>query len=121
LGITEQGFEVVQHIFDYTKYKGVFNDESNERWWKSLLLTTLSDHIQEPGLPWVLGRKLPGIKDTHYSKCYASGEDYPDTVAFEDSTDDAKRAAMKLKYTIPHPNFEDLLFFEELRMMQPAE
>jgi hypothetical protein len=25
---------------------------------------------------------------------------------------------MKLKYTVPHPKFDKLLFFEEIRMMK---
>lgn len=120
LGLTTNGFQKVEQHFKKAKYTGLFADESNTKWWKSRLLQVLSDMVDTPGLPWEKGRHLPDIKSSDYSKCYATGEFYPETVAFIDDSITAERAAMRLKNTVPHPNFEDLLFFEEMRMMKPA-
>ena len=70
--------------------------------------------------PWEQGRKLAGITEKDHSICYASGEAFPETVAFIDETA-TKRAPMRLKYTVPHPQFEESLFFEEIRMMKAEE
>ena len=120
LGLSEKGFGQVEKSFDKAKYQGVFSDASNERWWKSKLLEIVGEKTQEVGLPWVIGRKLVDVNKQNFSKCYSSNEDFPETVAAEDMTPGARWKAMKLKYTEPHPNFEDMLFFEELRLMKPA-
>jgi len=118
LGIKESSLVKVESIFSRAKYSGIFADESNDLWWKSKALDTLTNQIDEVGLPWEKGRKLPGIIKRDYSICYASGEDFPETVAFIDETKDSKRASMKLQYTESHPNYGDLLFFEEIRIMK---
>ncbi len=118
LGIKEGSFSKVEDKFSRAKYSGIFSDESNNVWWKSTALDLLTNQVKESGLPWENGRKLPGILKKDFSSCYASSEDFPETVAFIDETKDSKRAAMKLKYTESHPSFEDLLFFEEVRVMK---
>jgi len=119
LGLTQAGFKLVENKFESAKYKGVFANDSNERWWKSEVLSILGKTVEQIGLPWALGRALVDDDKEHFSKCYASGEEFPETVAFVDTTSNAERHPMKLKYTDPHPNFEDMLFFEELRIMTP--
>jgi hypothetical protein len=121
LGFNESGFIKVEQLFEDAEYKGIFNDQSEKRWWKSLLLSKLGELVEENGLPWVLGRYLPNLGVKDYSKCHASGEEFPETVAFEDESSDSKEYAMKLKYTLPHPRFENMLFFDEIRIMKPAE
>jgi CheY-like chemotaxis protein len=124
LGIKEESFTKVENIFSDAKYSGIFADEGNERWWQSKLREILFS--QSPGsdeiYPWKLGRKLPGIDEADFSKCPHPEEDHtgPYTVAY---TDEAakKRAQMCLRHTVPHPNFEKSLFFEEIRMMKGAE
>ena len=122
LGIKEESFPKVESIFSGAKYSGIFADKGNERWWQSKLREILFLKFPESKeiYPWKLGRQLPGIDETDYSKCHASGEDFPETVAF---TDEAakKRVPMRLRYTVPHPGFEKSLFFEEIRMMKGAE
>lgn len=122
LGIKEESFKKVEKIFEDAKYNGIFADESNERWWQSKLKEILFSQFPDSDsvYPWELGRKLPGIQESDFSKCYKSGEEYPETVAYTDEK--AKtREPMRLRYTVPHPNFEKLLFFEEIRMMKGAE
>lgn len=121
LGLTESGFEKIENLFADAQYKGLFNDQSRKRWWKSLLLSKLGEIVEESGLPWVIGKLLPNINEGDYSSCYASGESNPETVAFEDESIISKQYAMKLKNTIPHPKFENMLFFEEIRIMKAAE
>jgi CheY-like chemotaxis protein len=118
LGIKESSFHKVENIFSKAKYTGIFADESNPVWWKSSALELLAAQVKEAGLPWENGRKIPVISKRDFSSCYSSGEDFPETVAYVDEAKDAKRAPMKLKYTESHPNFEDLLFFEEVRVMK---
>lgn len=119
LGLNESGFKKIEKLFAPAKYKGIFSDESKERWWKSELTKILSKHVKTGGLPWEKGRMLPGIIARHYSKDYYTDfkEEFPETVAYLDETTN-ERAQMKLKYTVPHPKFDKLLFFEEIKMMK---
>jgi len=122
LGIKEESFHKVAEIFKKAKYTGIFADDNNERWWQSSLRKILSSTITDSDsiYPWALGRKLPGISPKDFSKCHVSGEEYPETVAFIDE-ESSSRAQMCLRYTIPHPGYEEALFFEEIRMMKAAE
>ena len=121
LGVTKDGFKKIENLFTTAKYSGIFQNELQERWWKSRVLTILSRQIEQRGLPWQKGRMLPGLDKRDYSKCHASGEDFPETVAFTDQTSTAKLAPMKLKHTTAHPDYTEMLFFEEIRMMKPDE
>jgi CheY-like chemotaxis protein len=119
LGLTEAGFNKVESLFQPAKYKGIFSDESKERWWKSKLLEILSKKVKTTGLPWEKGRALPEINSRNYSKDYYSSykEDLPEIVAYSDETSE-DQYPMKLKYTVPHPKYDKLLYFEEIRMMK---
>jgi CheY-like chemotaxis protein len=124
LGIKEESLPKIEHIFSEAKYSGIFADEGKgkERWWQSKLKEILFCRFPEIDeiYPWKLGRKLPGIAKDDFSKCHASGEDFPETVAYTDEA--AKtREPMRLRYTVSHPGFEKSLFFEEMRMMQGEE
>jgi hypothetical protein len=68
------------------------SDPSNEKWWKTKLLKNLSELIDDGGLPWVRGRKLPNVTKKDFSVCYASQESFPDTVAYIDQSRNADRA-----------------------------
>lgn len=119
LGIKEESFNKVEHIFAKAKYKGIFSDSGRERWWQSMVMRILYSVLPDVDAvySWELGRLLPGITDADFSKCHASGEDFPETVAYTDES--AKELQpMRLLYTVPHPNFENSLFFEEIRMMK---
>lgn len=118
LGIKENSFHLIENIFVNAEYQGVFADDTQKLWWKSELLTILSEQVSGVDLPRNKGRKLPLIEAKDYSQCFASEEDSPEIVAFEDDTENAGRAPMKLKYTIAHPHYENLLFFEEIRIMK---
>ncbi|MCF8371625.1 MAG: hypothetical protein K9H64_08375 [Bacteroidales bacterium] len=119
LGLNEDGFKKVEKLFIPAKYNGIFKDESRDRWWKSELIKILAKHVTNSGLPWEKGRFLPDLTARHFSKDYYSGykESYPEVVAYLDETTD-KRAQMKLKYTVAHPKYDKLLFFEDIRMMK---
>ena len=72
--------------------------------------------------PWKLGRRLTDNDEDDFIKCPYPEEDHtgPYTVAYTDEA--AKtRVQMCLRHTVPHPNFEKSLFFEEIMMMKPAK
>ncbi len=122
IGLTVDGFDKVSKYFEDAKYKGIFSSTDQERWWQSRLRMTLSSIVEDAELiyPWKQGRELPGLAEGDYSKCHRSNENYPETVAFLDETT-TTMAAMRLKYTVHHPMFQNSLFFEEMRMMKGSE
>jgi len=121
LGIKIDSFHKVEETFKAARYKGIFSDDSKPRWWKASLLEILSKKVIEPGLSFEKGRLLNSIKKRDYSTCYVDNSDYPETVAFEDQTPGSKQYPMKLRNTMSHPAFSDMLFFEEIRLMKPKE
>lgn len=122
LGIKEDSFKKVEKYFIDAKYDGIFADKTNETWWQTKLREILFSKFPDSDtiFPWILGRELPEIEKKDFSKCYASGEDFPETVAYIDETS-IKRAPMRIRYTVPHPDSERSLYFEEIRMMKAAE
>ncbi len=122
LGIKEESFKKIEDKFTGAEYNGIFADKGNKRWWQTKLREILFSIFPDSHLiyPWELGRQLPEVEEADYSKCYSSGENYPETVAFIDETS-LQRKQMRLRYTVAHPGFEKLLFFEEIRMMKGKE
>ena len=118
IGVKEESFKKVEYLFASSKYEGIFHNKSDQRWWKSEVLDILGTQVSAIGLPWEIGRFLPKIKKSDYSIDYVNNEAYPETVAFVDQTIDSKQYPMRIKYTEPHPNYEDMLFFEKIRMMK---
>jgi len=104
LGIKEESLPKIEHIFSEAKYSGIFADEGKdkERWWQSKLKEILFCRFPESDeiYPWKLGRKLPGIDEDDLSKCYASGEDFPETVAY---TDEAAKTRERCVYATRCP------------------
>lgn len=121
LGLNIEGFRLVEDKFESAKYNGIFSTDNKERWWKNKLYKVLNELVETFGSPWIIGRELVGDDERYFSKCYSSGEDYPEIVAAEDDTPNAKWYPMKIKETEPHEKFENMLFFEELRIMKPNE
>lgn len=121
LGLTIEGFEKVEVLFNESKYEGIFACKTSTRWWRSEIIKILGHHVPFPGLPSERGHKLENIDEIHQSKCYVTDSPFPDTVAFLDDTRDSKSAAMKIKETVVHPGFEKLLYFEEIRLMAAPE
>lgn len=121
IGLNDEGFKLVEEIFNEAKYSGVFSDSSNVRWWKSKMLEIVAEKTDRIGLPWEIGRSLIKEDGDYFSKGYSEGEEFPETVAYVDTTIGAEMYPMKLKNTESHPNYEDMLYLEELRVMKPAE
>lgn len=118
LGLTEKGFETVGKIFEPAKYQGVFSDSSNERWWKSQLSEIVAEKTNSVGLPWITGRELVKQKPDFFSKSFKTKKEFPEIVAALDESAGATWHPMRLEETEPHPQFEDMLFFEQLRVMK---
>jgi len=121
IGIKVESLSRVESKFSNSLYEGIFAQENQPRWWKSNLLSTLYELSETPGLPWEKGRGLENITPEDYSKCYASDAFYPETVAYTDQTRDAYQVSIKIKESIPHPDFGNLLHFEQIRLMKAAE
>ena len=120
LGLTEEGFRKVDRSFARGKYTGVFAYENEQRWWVSQLSTLLYKECRPEAneLSWHVGRRLPGIKKKHFSRCYVCKDlSPPETVAYLD-TADTQRHAMHLKCTVLHPHYKRKLYFEDIRIMQ---
>jgi len=120
LGITQSGFEKIADRLEKGKYGGVFTRDVEPRWWLSRLSALLYKQCKpEPGeMSWHTGRRLPGIKGEHFSRCYVCDEEFPETVAYLDAVSDAGRAAMHLKCTVLHLRYQRELYFEDIRLMQ---
>jgi hypothetical protein len=119
LGLREAGFRKVENWFRGARYSGVFANEDDPRWWASPLAGLLYSQCDpRPGeMPWVTVRRLHGVKKDEFSRCYACGNDYPETVAFLDASTE-RRAAMHLRCTTLHPHFTRELWFEDIRVME---
>ncbi len=122
LGIKEKSFEKVEHFFKEAKYKGIFADESNERWWQTGIREILHKKVPMEDFKntRVLGRKLPKIIQKDYSLCYACKEDGPEIVGYTDEKAET-RVQLHLRCSDSHPSFEKSLYFEQIRMMKGAE
>jgi len=119
LGIKENRFDVVESLFEKTKYKGIFSKASEEHWWQSQIKKTLFDTLSdEPEmLPWKLGHKLPGLTPVDIPICLACKEKFPEIVAFTDETAKTARP-MHIKCTELHKDYESALYFEDVRVMR---
>lgn len=118
LGLSEKGFDSVVDLFEPAKFLGVFTDPSNPRWWKSQLTLILAQKTGKVGLPWIVGRDLVPPTKNNFSFSQPTKREYPETVAAKDESHDTEWVPMRLDETEPHPHFEDMLFFEQLRIMK---
>jgi hypothetical protein len=119
LGLTEVGFRRTARTFENAKYDRIFASAHSPRWWASRLVQILTERCSPvPGeLSWHMGRKLPGITQQHFSRCYSCHEEFPEIVAFLDEASN-ERHPMHLKCTVPHPRYKRELYFEDIRMME---
>jgi len=121
IGIKIESFSKVEHLFADALYRGVFANSEGDRWWKSTVLQILYATTQSSGLPWEAGRNLPNINDGDYSVSHATNRPYPETVAFEDSSTTASEIPIRIQESELHPEYESLLYFDDIRIMKPEE
>ena len=119
LGLTESGFQKVAGRFKKGKYTGVFARDNDPRWWSSRLSELLYKQCdpESQEMSWHTGRRLPGIRKEHFSRCYRCDKEFPETVAYLDERSD-ERHAMHLKCTVLDPRYKRELYFQDIRMMQ---
>jgi len=119
VGAKESSFLKAQEKMKPAMYGGIFANEVEPRWWASKMLEILYKNSPdgEQDDPRLLGRAYLEIPKQGYSKCKISRNDLPDTVAFTDTTN-TKRMQVCLKFTKEHPEFQKLLFFEEMRIIR---
>jgi len=119
LGLNKHGFLKVSSIFERARYDGIFSRDNDPRWWLSRLTELLYRKVApRPGeLSWHVGRRLPGLRHSHFSRCYACNDEFPEVVAYLDVSSNERRP-MHLKCTTLHPRYERELYFEDVRMMR---
>lgn len=119
LGLNETGFGKVEKYFRRAQYKGIFVRPDESRWWSSHLSELLYKKVglKAGELSWHAGRRLPNLKNEHFSSCHYCHKDFPETVAFLDERSKERRA-MHLKCTILHPLHQRELYFEDIRIMR---
>lgn len=120
IGIKVESFYKVEKLFDPAKYAGVFSNTQDLRWWKSYALEILYENSEIAGLPWEKGRGLKGIETSDYSVSYATGKYFPETVAYIDSGSDTQ-VPICIRESDLHPDYQSLLYFDDIRLMRPAE
>ncbi|MBU1181718.1 MAG: hypothetical protein KKF00_06075, partial [Proteobacteria bacterium] len=122
LGLKKESFTKVKQLFEKAKYSGLFSDEDNERWWQIQVRRILyaKDPNDKSAFSWQLGHKLPKIGNKDHSICHVCGKEFPETVGY---TDEAckTRAAMHVKCSSIHPSFEVPLYYDDVRIMEPAK
>lgn len=118
VGLKESSFGKVTDIFKSAEYSGIFACSYRERWWSTSVRQAIYRACDTgPGeMPWELGCRLEGIGKRDLSKCYACGGDFPETVAYVDEASD-ERHPMHIGCTEPHPNYQDILLFDQIRML----
>lgn len=116
IGLTESGFEKVDHLFDVAKYKGVFATSSAPRWWPIMVKQIISQKVRSNNISfsWELGHLLPRVKPCDYSKCYVCEKKYPEIIGYTDDTF-KKQYPMHIGCTKPCTNTKKSLYFEEKR------
>ena len=119
LGLTPAGFRKVQSLFTGALYTGAFASENRPRWWSEQIRGRLFELLKgsESNLPWVTGRGLPGLSKTDYSKCYVSGDDFPEILAAVDLKNPVLYP-VRLRYTVPHPEATTMPGFDEQRIIK---
>lgn len=118
-GAKESSFLKNQEKMKSARYRGIFANKVEPRWWASRMLEILYKNCPdgEQDDPRLLGRAYLKIPKQGYSKCEVSRKNLPDTVAFTDTTN-SKRRQVCLEFTEEHPGFQKLLFFEEMRIVK---
>jgi hypothetical protein len=121
LGLKEESFVKVKNLFEKAKYNGLFSDEDNVKWWQTQIRQILYAQYPEDksAFPWQLGHKLLKTKKDH-SVCHVCGKEFPETVGYTDETCKT-RAPMHVKCSLIHPNFEITLYYDDVRIMEPAK
>jgi CheY-like chemotaxis protein len=121
LGLKEESFNKATHFFENAKYTGLFSDEGNERWWQTQVRQIIYEKYpdDQSAFPWLLGHKLPKIGKKDYSVCHVCEKEFPETVGY---TDEAAKTPvpMHLRCSFIHPDFESTLYYDDIRIMEPA-
>ncbi|MBU1678144.1 MAG: hypothetical protein KKD86_04725 [Bacteroidetes bacterium] len=118
IGVKFESFDKIEKYFKNSLYNGIFKDQNDNRWWKSVVINTLSNKFpnEHTFYPWYLGRKFSEIDESDYSKCYKCGKDFPEVVGYTDEEAKNKKQ-LHLSHSVPHPLFEKQLYFEEIRIL----
>jgi CheY-like chemotaxis protein len=118
-GVRFESFRKIESNFKNSLYKGVFSNDTDTRWWKSLLISrifSLNKKTQSI-YPWEVGRSLRGINKRDFSVCAVCGEEYPEVVGYTDEKAETP-IQLHLRCSVSHPQFEKSLFFEEIRIVK---
>jgi hypothetical protein len=115
-GIKIESLYKIENYIENAKYDGLFSYSSKDLWWKSKLkeyLYSLEGNTKYEKLLNISKK----IKKNDLVKCYACNELDPEIVAYVDAESDNKYP-MHYRCTLPHPKYEKILFYDEIRMMK---
>lgn len=117
LGLNEDGFRKVESKFRSAKYDGIFC--SIDLWWTSKVRNLLYQltKANSQDLPWIAGRKLPGVSPSDQSKCRRCQKRSPELLGYSDLAENAKLVPLHLACSKPHPRLNAPPHFEEWRVM----
>jgi hypothetical protein len=120
IGIKESSFYKVEKLFYEAKYKGIFCNNEDPRWWKSKLKKILFKKVKNNNIsrPWEAGHFLHGILKSDYSICYSCNRNLPETMGYLDTTEKSKLVPLHYQHSKPYPAFRNELFFDEIRIMK---
>ncbi|MFH1697481.1 MAG: response regulator [Candidatus Omnitrophota bacterium] len=124
VGVKEDSFTKVERALGEARYSGVFADYDGPRWWGTKIKEIIYKRISSPRpIPtWELGRDLPKLTRRDYSMCCVCKKNNPppETVGYVDvESNEAK--PMHLRCSVAHPRYQKRLYFDEIRMIKPAE
>jgi CheY-like chemotaxis protein len=122
LGIKRESFIKVKNKFKKAVYNGLFASDGNIYWWQSTAKQIIYGLFPADTevFTWNLGRKIRSVKPEDWSVCYVCKKNNPppEIVGFTDAINN-ERQPMHYSCTIQHPNYQNELYFEEIRMVKP--
>jgi hypothetical protein len=119
LGMTHKAFLHISLKFDPARYRGVFYESRDNRWWNSslreLVVSTAKQRADDTtSNVQKLTQKVFKLRNTDIAKCVVCGEKYPDTVGLY-KYDVNERKPVHFRCSVRHPWIPSLLHFDQIR------
>jgi len=122
IGVKREEVERYLKFFDNAKYNGIFNNPDIPRWWKAKLYQIVYSKSKDQKDTFCssqyLANQVLKVPKKDRSKCFACGEEWPETVAYLDESSNATLKQMHLRCTVAHSLYRYEPMFEEVRVMK---
>jgi len=107
--------------FASAKYRGVFNNPHDPRWWKAKLYEEIYSKCKDENAACMstqeAGNRVLSVAANERSKCYACNGKWPEVLGYVDASETASLKQMHLRCTIAHAGYRYEAMFDEVRMM----